>query len=719
MKKLIGLLVIFFIANTGQVLAQTLDFPKSVAGEIVSIETKDFTADDTQTVLKNLETIIADFTKYDDLLVTSGQLTATEKFANLAKNYEAATDSTVKKTLAAKILARIAKYFEFEGTQKIIKGIASGTLSYGLLYKDKIYSFDCDGFTFLYFEMLERAFTKAPPVVLLTCVGWGAYKGHVMLRWYYGSNATDYIEWNPRTNQETFHSWYPGVCREIDPFKDKNKLDAVGYINRAGANHELGNEADALSNYSTAILLDGYASYYADRGTTETTLKMYTEALADFNTAIDNNTKAGNHEVAGYYAGRGSVEAPMGKLSEAKKDLDKAIVLGPNVAEYYAGRGMVENLLKLYTDARKDLDQAILLDKNNADYYNDRIESDIGLLSYADIVKDCTTAINLYGLQTTKTSEQKTNLAWNYFNLGLAQTSLNKDVEAITAFSKAIELAPDNVEAYYYLAVVEDRNKAYTASLEHYNKAIELYNEEIKLSPENAAVHNHHRISACASRAYINYQFKKYSEAKADYTTVIDAINDKSITSFSSQDLANYYYSRGNAESFLTNTEETANAIKDYDASIALSEALYKAEILVTPNSKNAMEIVSNLVDGYNNLGVLEERLAEYDSALTSLNKAIDLNKNQGAKTLDLYATRAIIYTSSKKYGDATKDYTLIINAINRTITATTNVANKKGLYAMLAMYYTYRSYTKGLDKDATGSAEDSAAAATVQDSAK
>ena len=69
---------------------------------------------------------------------------------------------------------------------------------------------------------------------------------------------------------------------------------------------------------------------------------------------------------------RGNAKAELKRYSEAIADYDKAIELDPNFALAYMNRGKAKAELKQYSEAIADYDKAIELDPNFALAYTNR-----------------------------------------------------------------------------------------------------------------------------------------------------------------------------------------------------------------------------------------------------------------------------------------------------------------------------------------------------------
>ncbi|MCL1911756.1 MAG: tetratricopeptide repeat protein [Leptospirales bacterium] len=175
---------------------------------------------------------------------------------------------------------------------------------------------------------------------------------------------------------------------------------------------------------------------------------------------------------------------------------------------------------------------------------------------------------------------------------------------AIREFGRAIALAPDFAEAYFYRGVAYDDKK-------DYDRAISDYNNAIRLDPDYAYAYYNRGIA---------YRKKgDYDRAIADYTQAIRL----------DPNYAYAYNNRGNAYSDK----------KDYDRAIA--------------DYTQAIKIDPNLAVAYNNRGIAYRKKGDYDRAIADYTQAIKIDPNYA----DAYNNRGIAYYGKRNYDRAISDY--------------------------------------------------------------
>ncbi len=103
---------------------------------------------------------------------------------------------------------------------------------------------------------------------------------------------------------------------------------------------------------------------YSNRGTIKATSENYTDAIQDFNKAIELDP-----ENADAYSHRGAAKGQLGDSTGAMQDLNKAIELDPENADAYHRRGYINFLLKDNQGAIQDYNKSIELNPDNGKSY--------------------------------------------------------------------------------------------------------------------------------------------------------------------------------------------------------------------------------------------------------------------------------------------------------------------------------------------------------------
>ena len=231
-----------------------------------------------------------------------------------------------------------------------------------------------------------------------------------------------------------------------------------------------------------------------------------------------------------------------------------------------------------------------------------------------------------------------------YNNRGGAYDIKGETDRAIEDFNKAIDLKPDDTIPY------NNRGGAYSDKGE-YNRAIEDCNKAMELNPDYAYAYNNRGLA---------YRGKNdYNRAIVDFNMAIDL----------KQDYAYVYNNRGNVYSDIG---DFARAIADFNTAIDLKQDYAEAynnrgntygkkgeydHAIVDFNT--AIQLKADFAYAYNNRGVAYSGKGDHDRAIVDFNTAIQLNPNYA----NAYYNRGILYGLKGKdgYERAIEDYTTAI----------------------------------------------------------
>ncbi len=219
-----------------------------------------------------------------------------------------------------------------------------------------------------------------------------------------------------------------------------------------------------------------------------------------------------------------------------------------------------------------------------------------------------------------------------YYDRGLAFAQRQQYAEAIADFSKVLSLNPQSSDprlagAYYNRGLVYARQNAFDQALADYDQALAL-------NPKDPMIYN--------SRGNIHYKTKDYARAIADYDQAIQ--HDATY--------ADAYLNRGLAHAAL---EEYQRAIADYNQALALN-----------PESATV----------FNYRGQAYARLQQYARALEDYTQAITLDPNYAVA----YNNRGLCHVRMGNHAQAIAEYRLAVIADPQYATAYYNAACAAGL---------------------------------------
>ncbi|MBK7307645.1 MAG: tetratricopeptide repeat protein [Chitinophagaceae bacterium] len=229
-----------------------------------------------------------------------------------------------------------------------------------------------------------------------------------------------------------------------------------------------------------------------------------------------------------------------------------------------------------------------------------------------------------------------------YFKKGKTELFDKTDYKnALTHFSKAIELNPTYADAYCNRALTK-------VNLKDYNGAIQDYDKAIGLNPSDT--------EAYAGRGMAKYYLGDYKEVIEDYNKVISLNPSSDILS------ASYNY-LGTAKIGLKDFEGAIQALNkaiELDSSIAkaynnrgyVNGSLGKPESAIRDYNKS-IELDSSWAEAYVNRGLEKNQIEDYKGALEDFSKAIKLKPDDAVT----YAGRGFTKENLKDYQGAIQDY--------------------------------------------------------------
>ncbi len=263
-------------------------------------------------------------------------------------------------------------------------------------------------------------------------------------------------------------------------------------------------------------------------------------------------------------------------------------------------------------------------------------------------------------------SNKKVNEGWKMYSQGDYK-------KVFEIFDEAVNLNPNNAEAYAGRGTTYDDLKQYDAAIADYNKAIELglnsswiynnrgvsYMEGLKqyekaLADYNKAIEiDQNNVFAYSNIGFVYQELKQYDAAIAEYSKAIEIdpnypldYNERGIIYY---DLKQYDKAIAdfnkvieidpNDISALNNRGLVYHDLKQYDAAIA--------------DYSKAIEINPNEAMSYNNLGWLYVEMKDYSKAIIECNKAVELAPNVS----NFYDSRGWAYLGLKDYENAVKDF--------------------------------------------------------------
>jgi tetratricopeptide (TPR) repeat protein len=394
-----------------------------------------------------------------------------------------------------------------------------------------------------------------------------------------------------------------GILREIQGRYEEALADydaalklapsAQAWRNRADANLGLGRLADAESDYTKAIELDGaFVEAYVGRARARTVDERYADALADLDHVLEGQPDhPARAQRALVHATMGTTALSTGDREEARRqfglsieDYDRALAVHPELSDAWLQRGLVHEVLA---------EQAVAESGRGA-----------GDDEYRAAVADFDQAVQL----------APSNVA-PLLNRAQARQQLGDRAEAEADFTAVLALDPGSADAWTGRGILRE-------VAGRYDEALADYEQALKLAPSAQAWRN---------RADVHLALGHLEQAEADYSEAIGL----------DAQLIDAYVGRAKARS---GQSDQQLAIRDYDTAIELdpdraSLYLNRADILAAQNdldlagwdADRAIELEPENGEAWRTRAFVRIRLADnyrsnrlYDQQIQTLRGGID-----------------------------------------------------------------------------------------------
>ncbi len=225
---------------------------------------------------------------------------------------------------------------------------------------------------------------------------------------------------------------------------------------------------------------------------------------------------------------------------------------------------------------------------------------------------------------------------------GLIYQNQHNNVKAIEHYTKAIELKPDDPEAY------NDRGFVYCEKGD-FEKAIQDCTKAIELKPDLAEAYN--------NRGGFYYKKGDFKKAIQDCTKAIEL----------KPDYAGAYNNRGSAYNGMRKFDQ---AIQDCTKAIELkldyAESYYNRGLVycekgdfekAIQDCTKAIELKPDYAGAYSNRGYAYCEKGDFEKAIQDCTKAIELKPDLA----EAYNNRGKAYSGMRKFDQAIQDYTMVI----------------------------------------------------------
>ena len=203
-------------------------------------------------------------------------------------------------------------------------------------------------------------------------------------------------------------------------------------------------------------------------------------------------------------------QVPLEDLNQAIADYDRAIELNPQDAIAYNNRGIAYADQGDYENAIENFDSAIRLGSdisyyNRGNAYRHRGELDL--------------AISDYITASTRVGEYASYAVYYHLGLTYAQSQPQQHKEAIEAYGKAIDQAPEMYPDFY-----QARARSHFTLGEH-GKAL----EDLTVVIDQPGIDDQDKVEAYTNRGVVHTSLGQYAQALEDYQNALELNPDYAI----------------------------------------------------------------------------------------------------------------------------------------------------------------------------------------------
>lgn len=229
---------------------------------------------------------------------------------------------------------------------------------------------------------------------------------------------------------ENYHIALLNLNQHIDTYPQ----DPNGYCYRGICYERLDRFTEALADLDRAISMQpNHPVFHHARGRARQRLGDLSGALTDFNLTIERKPQAA------VYEDRAEVHRCLGNHLAALQDCDTAIALNPKLINAYFRRGLTYTEIGDLGLALENYSQTLDLDPEHLQGYIQRSWIYFRQADYQRAKRDCQSALAL-----------EEACFWANYVLGVVNSLLGLKHNAMTNFTKAIELSPNYVSARYH-----------------------------------------------------------------------------------------------------------------------------------------------------------------------------------------------------------------------------------------------------------------------------
>ncbi|MCF6130908.1 tetratricopeptide repeat protein [Flavobacterium wongokense] len=440
---------------------------------------------------------------------------------------------------------------------------------------------------------------------------------------------------------------FEGAIEECDRVlkehkKEKNEFPELffikgnAYIKLGEKTNDKDNFEKALENYNVALTyFPNYkdarlarVDYFVNRN------NNIVSAITDYD-VLATNELDDSPDKPMFFVKKAKLKDRISNSSGALGDYDKAIALSPNNASIYFDKAEYQYRLQLYPSAQGNFDMAIKLKPDYALAYYYRGLNNFNLKNIPAAGKDFATAESI---SLSKDQIAAIESISNDFFLKAEEFLHSHDfIKADNLYNEALEIRKCNAKALHGKAEIllirgtELRNKNSESGTDDFKQSIALNKRAIECDPKFS--------DAFFKEGLAHNKLLEHDLAVISFSNAIKSDNDNTEA----------YFERGNTYQI---QKDYANANQNYNQLLQLLQS--RLELDAYKNDKLLMrKLNADLSRSFEMKGQSQYFLKEYPSAILTLDKAVDLNKNNH----NAIYYRGLAYYESNEITKAIKNF--------------------------------------------------------------
>jgi tetratricopeptide (TPR) repeat protein len=362
-----------------------------------------------------------------------------------------------------------------------------------------------------------------------------------------------------------------GAIQDYSQVLGINPHHVEAYSNRGWIRSELGDRWGAMQDYNQALQIDSvHIKTYLNRSSLRVELEDYQGAIADCNAVLHINPN-----LPKAYLNRGLARFELEDYQKAMDDYNQVLQINPNIAEAYFNRGLNQIALGDYQDAIADFNQALQLNPDYTQAYLNRGYTRLQVGDNWGSIEDFDQALKLdpvsakafFSHMAPKLKDEQEifedetqQLIQGLIIQGTLRYESGDYQAALNALNQALNLDPNNIEAYNKRSTVRSALRDYQGALEDLEKATNLSLSNQQSLPSTPVATVEPTAQDYYQRGVDKLHTEDFQGAIADFTQVLE-MNGNDATTLTCRGFA--YRRLGDAQRAIADLQAAAKLFSE------------------------------------------------------------------------------------------------------------------------------------------------------------